>query len=89
MRVAEQDWYGEWEIHTSCQEDKPKDWKPGDPIPYKAWGSATLRRTPGIDDRWISTTPLALTPVKFDDFNVAHRDVKAALISRIDALKKL
>lgn len=88
MLLSQQSGHEGWTITTECREDKPDDWKPGDPIPYTAWGEATCMRPNHRDASWASTTKQTIAPAHFDDFNKAHREIREALITKIDSLKQ-
>ena len=88
MLLSHKDDHDGWTIQTECREDNPEDWKPGDPIRYSAWGTATFRRDYLYPGKWHSTAEQRVAPAHFDDFNKAHREIRAELISKIDGLKE-
>jgi hypothetical protein len=92
MVNAETSSYAGWTIETYCYEDKPEDWKPGDPIPYKANLLAKDERPAQFPDPW--TGPKRFTIPEhgahtFQDWNEAYRALKREAHDHIDALKSV
>jgi len=88
MRLSHQDDHEGWTISTECREDNLEDWKPGDPIRYVAWGSATLKRDNTFLGTWASKAPQSFPHTHFSDYNQAHREIRSNLIAKIDSLKQ-
>lgn len=88
MLLSQQTDHEGWSITTDCREDKPDDWKPGDPIPYVAWGEATCMRPNDRRVSWASTAKQTIERAHFDDFNKAHNETRNALVAKIDSLKQ-
>ena len=87
MKISHQTAKDGWDIYTSCREDNPQDWNPGDPIRYAARGFAEFARPHEFNGAWSSKNRLDHPEVHFSDFNKAHDAVEADLRKRIEELK--
>lgn len=89
MLMSHKDDHEGWTIQTECREDKPDDWKPGDPLRFIAWGTATFQRDYIFPGTWTSKGQQSFTHTHFEDSNRAHKEIHAALVAKVDSLKQL
>jgi hypothetical protein len=92
MITAEKTDYDGWTIEAYCKENKPKDWKPGDPIPYAGWLTAQLTRPQQFPPGWTTAKRFTIPEHgerDFSDWSESYRALKQEAHERIDAIKRL
>jgi hypothetical protein len=90
MRASKMLDHDGWDLVTTCREDNPENWKPGDPIRFAARGFAEFARPHHFAGTWSDKKrqnhPLS-GELHFDDFNEAHNAIEAKLREMVDILK--
>ncbi|AYM76928.1 hypothetical protein D9M09_14810 [Janthinobacterium agaricidamnosum] len=81
-----------WEIFSTCEEDNPLDWRPGNPIRFKAFGFAEYTEKSGVKDEFSCTSrqnfPEAGVHHVFT-YEDGHEDVRKELRKAIKRLKSM
>jgi len=87
MKVSDIQNHAGWDVVTSCRENKPENWRPGDPIQYAASAKATLCRLYEYRQGWSTQAAQIIPEREFMDFNTAHDTLRAEMNTMIDELK--
>ncbi|MYN42712.1 hypothetical protein GTP55_25540 [Duganella sp. FT109W] len=92
MITADTSSYDGWDIDAHCHENKPDDWKPGEPIPYLANLRARLHNTPEFPFEWTGQKQFTIPEHgarTFYDWNEAYRSLKREAHEKIDEIRRM
>lgn len=91
MVLSDKSDYDGWNIEAFCNETKPSDWAPGDPIPYAANLIAVLKRPQQFPPGWSGAKRFTIPEHgtrEFSDWTEAYRALKREAHERIDGMKR-